>query len=62
MAQSWKWEWGLSEVCFCSDAVGGHISAAPSIAALDGDWFRHVYTEQGAEGLWLGGAHAGHGS
>lgn len=62
MAQSWRWEWGHCEVCFCSGAFSGHISAAASVAALDSDWFRHVYTKQGAEGLWLGGAHAGDGS
>lgn len=41
---------------------GWHISAAARVAALDGDWLGHVHANQGAEGLWLRGAHAGHSS
>lgn len=44
------------------DTWGGwRVSAAVHVAALDGDGLGHVHAKQRAEGLRLGGAHAGHG-
>lgn len=62
LALGWSWERGLRLVCFGSGGVGGPISAAAPVTALDGDWFGHVHTEQGAEGHRLGRAHARDGS
>lgn len=61
----WTWRRMVQRVlwwCCCSgDLWGGcYVSTAAHVAALDGDGFRHVHTEQRAEGVWLRGAHTGH--